>query len=129
MSALLVCLLALTAPSDALPTYQEGKATFYRSGLLERVAARRGIALDGATGYSTFPDCSRLGWRIRVSVLDPRTGRWSGWEWKRVVDCSQPADYARHVRTGLVELSYKDAQRYGYAGEGRTRVRFYAPVR
>jgi hypothetical protein len=128
---LMACLLS-QANSEAvgrIPAYQEGKATYYSPGLMERVARRRGIELDGMSGFATYPDCSYIGGRIWVSVLNPRTRLWSSWSQKRIVDCSQPRDYERHVRTGLIEFSYQDAKRYGYAREGRTRVRFYPPQR
>jgi hypothetical protein len=121
--------LAMMTPLSAGAQYQEGKATYYSPGLLEKVAARRGIALNGMTGFATYPDCSKIGWRMWVSVLNPRTRLWSSWSQKRIVDCSQNVDRERHVRTGLVEFSWEDARRYGYAGEGRTRVRFYPPQR
>lgn len=128
---LMVCLLSGTTDEVAarIPAYQEGKATHYSPGLLERVARRRGIALDGMSGFSTYPDCSYIGGRIWVSVLNPRTRLWSSWSQKRIVDCSQPRDYERHRRTGLIEFSYEEARRYGYLGEGRTRVRYYPPSR
>lgn len=104
--------------------YTVGVAKYYMMGLLGKVAQRRGTDLDGASGFSTYPNCREIGRVLYVSVLDPRTERWSGWHAKRIVDCSQTVDYARHVREGLVELSYDDAVRYGYAGEGKTRIRF-----
>ena len=94
---------------------------------MQRTAAYRGVTLGDNSGFATYPDCRAIGSTIWVSVKDPRTGRWSGWDRKKIVDCSQPPDYARHVREGLVELSYEDARKYGYLGEGRTRVRFYKP--
>ena len=125
-------LLLLAIPNGSTPIgtpdkqhYEEGKATYYGPGTMEGVAAKRGIKLNGASGFSSFPDCREIGNTLMVSVRDPRTGRWSKWESKRIVDCSQPRDYSRHVREGLVELSYRDAVKYGYAYDGRTRIRFY----
>ncbi len=113
------------ATTAATTNYQTGKATFYSPGLIERVAGKRGIGLGPMDGYSTYPDCGKLGQSLSVSVRNPATGRWSAWDRKRIVDCSQPRDYARHIREGLIELSYQDAVRYGYARDGTTRIRFY----
>ncbi|HEY6020212.1 MAG TPA: hypothetical protein VIY48_10010 [Candidatus Paceibacterota bacterium] len=108
------------------PTYyRTGKATFYHAGLMEHVAVIRGVDLGYASGFSTYPDCSRIGGYLEVSVQNPHSGDWSPWSPKRIVDCSQPKDYARHVAEGLVELGYDDAVRYGYASSGFTRIRFY----
>lgn len=104
---------------------REGKATHYSPGLMERVAKVRHIDLGGTTGFATYPSCGALGKVLYVSVQDPRDKHWSPWHTKRVVDCSRPRDYRRHVNEGLVELSYRDAVKYGYVDEGRTRVRFY----
>lgn len=108
-------------------SYITGKCTFYGRGLMEKVAMKRGVKLDGATGYCTYPNCEFIGKTIMVSVLNPVSGKWSGWERKRIVDCSQPKDRARHEAEHLVELSYSDAVKYNYAREGRTKVRFYKP--
>jgi len=105
--------------------YKTGRATYYSSGLMEHVARIRRIKLDGATGFSTYPDCSKIGGVLVVSVLNPHTQRWSAWARKRIVDCSETRDYARHVAEGLVELSYEQALDYGYLSEGHTRIRFY----
>ena len=112
-------------PVPTHPAYQIGRATLYSPGLMESIARGRGIKLDGATGFSTYPDCRKIGGVLVVQVLDPRTNRWSGWDRKRIVDCSQTVDYARHVAEGLVELPYKDAVTYGYSREGHTDIRFY----
>jgi hypothetical protein len=113
---------AYNAPQAA---YEVGVAKFYRAGLLEHVAQYRGVGLDGASGFATYPDCARIGEVLWVSVKNPVSQRWTAWESKRVVDCSEVKDYQRHVREGLVELAYDDAVKYGYAGEGKTSVRFY----
>lgn len=118
----IAALIALTTPS---PRYTEGKATYYSQGVFQRVAAYRGVALAGATGWASYPNCDRIGGLIYVSVLNPRTGAYSGFHSKRIVDCSQVRDYARHVRDGLVELSYEDAIKYGYKSSGKTRIRYY----
>lgn len=118
LSALLVC-------ASIIQTGDVGKATYYRQGLMERVAGYRGIDVAGASGFSTHPDCGNIGRTMMVSVRDPRSGVWSGWERKRIVDCSQAVDYDRHVASGLVELSYEDARKYGYLSEGRSVIRYY----
>lgn len=138
IQAIIVCaLIAASRVSSATPQsthdYHDGKATYYSPGLMEDVAASRGLynkrAYKAGERYATYPDCSRIGGTIYVSVLDPRSEEWSGWSAKKIVDCSQPSDYARHIKEGLIELSYEDAVKYGYSGEGRTRIRFYLPDR
>lgn len=113
------------APQGRRASWEIGKATYYHRGTMERVASYRGLTLEGTTGFSTYPDCEQIGNVLVVSVFNPVDQEWSMWERKRIVDCSQPEDYARHKREGLVELSYEDAGKYGYRGEGRTRIRYY----
>lgn len=105
--------------------YNVGKATYYSSGLMENVARTRGIKKGEADGFATYPDCKQIGNYLMVSVLNPRNGKWSSWHKKRIVDCSEPVDYKRHIAEGLVELSYEQALDYGYLSEGRTSIRFY----
>lgn len=114
-------LLALVTPR---PRYVEGTAKYYSQGTMQRVASYRNIDLGGATGYATYPDCGKLGGLIYVSVLNPRTLVWSAWESKRITDCSQVRDRARHERDKLVELSYEDAIKYGYRSSGKTKLRY-----
>lgn len=118
--------VATTHPATDDPgRYHEGKATFYSPGLMNAVAHKRGIALGGASGYATYPDCREIGNYLQVSVLNPKSGKWSEWSVKRIVDCSRPRDYARHKAEGLVELAYSDAVLYGYNREGHTSIRYY----
>lgn len=118
-------LLALATSS---PRYVEGTVKYYSQGTFERVAAYKNIDLGGASGYASFPDCSRIGGLIYVSVLNPRTSVWSAWHSKRIVDCSQSRDRTRHEAIRLVELSYEDAIKYGYKSAGRTSIRYYLGV-
>lgn len=107
------------------PLYTTGRATFYHRGLMQRVAADRHIAQGNTSGFATYPDCAMLGRVIDVSVFNPNTQQWSAWARKRIVDCSQTRDRARHELEHLVELSYEDAVQYGYKTEGHTLVRYY----
>jgi hypothetical protein len=109
----------------SVPAYNEGRAVYYRQGLMERVAARRGLLLGQGTGFVTHPDCRKIGSYMMVSVWNPVTRSWSAWSKKRIADCSQPRDYARHVAAKQVEFSYADAQKYKFAVNGKTRVRWY----
>jgi hypothetical protein len=113
---------AYNAPQAA---YEVGVAKFYRAGLLERVAAYRGVGLDGTSGFATYPDCARIGEVLWVSVKNPVSQRWTAWESKRVVDCSMPADRKRHEAEGLIEVSWEDAGKYQFRSDGKTAVRFY----
>lgn len=119
---------ALSGPVEPKPfVYHTGRATYYHPGLMEQVARGRGIALNGADGFTTFPDCNYMGLPLWVKVYDPLSQSWGHWSLRRIVDCSQPWDLARHLAEGLVELPYQDAVRYGYVGEGHTAVRWALP--
>lgn len=103
----------------------DGRTVYYRNGLMESVAAGRGLHKGTTSGFAAFPDCDRIGDIIFVSVLNPVSGMWSDWESKTIADCSQPVDRARHEAAHQIELSYQDAIKYGYKGEGHTDVRWF----
>lgn len=70
----------------------------YSEGLMERVAERRGMERAACmVAHPTAPLGTWLLVRGRVTLRC------------RVTDTSQPADRARHIRTGLVELDYTSA--------------------
>lgn len=112
--------LPLQNHSGATPQY--GWAKYYSPGLMARVGAKRGLPYNG--GYLTeVPDCNRLGEYAYIRFARPGTTVYSPAERLLVVDCSTGADHARHVAQGLVtEAPYWIAQKYGFAGEGKTRA-------
>lgn len=111
---------------ESVAVYGIGK--YYGRGTMERVASYRGLQRGATTGFVTHPDCDNIGRTIYVNVYSLKAGGyWYGWEAKTIADCSQPEDYARHVRANQIEFSYEDAQKYGFVGEGRTEVKWYLP--
>jgi hypothetical protein len=118
-------ILPTQAPQPLQARHHTGVAKYYGMGLMQDVARFRGLDMGSTTGFATYPDCERIGEVIWVSVFNPITEEWSEWDNKVIVDCSQPKDYARHKKEGLVELSYEDAGKYGYLTEGRTKIKYY----
>ena len=105
-------------------SYHVGRATYYHPGLMARVARHRGLGLGWAQSYGTNPDCHLIGRYEWTSLWDPVLQRWDPWTSRRIVDCSQPWDLARHLREGLIEVPYQDAVAAHFVGEGRTQVRW-----
>lgn len=105
-----------------------GIAKYYSQGQMRRTATYRGLQSGPETQFVTHPDCDNIGRTIYVNVLVFSGGEhWYGWEAKTIADCSQPEDYARHVKANQIEFSYEDAKKYGFVGEGRTEVKWYLP--
>lgn len=94
--------------------YEHGIVKHYSPGLMERVAAKRGLTLPrGYAGFVSVPDCSLIGKTVWASV------NYGPWERHLVADCSAPQDVARHRREGLVlEVSYREAAMAGFAWDG-----------
>lgn len=82
--------------------WTEGRATMYAPGLMERVAANRGMRT--APCMVAHPQVPIGEWLIirGSSGLILRC---------RVTDTSQPQHRARHIKIGLVELDYASAKR------------------
>lgn len=93
-------------------TPRQGTAKHYSPGVMERVAAKRGLPV--LRRMASVPDCGRIGWWVYATVHG-HTDRYL------VVDCSAPKDRPRHLRTGLViEVNYGSKVAYFPRGEGRT---------
>ena len=140
MSAVISCLLAGLVAASSSPgspvarPAEEGWAVHYEPGLMRevlRVRQRQGLVPYGVRydGLASTTDFANIGKRVWVSLRSPRTGRWSAPLRLLVVDCSAPADRARHIRSGLVvEVDFATARRTGWGwdgrrGEGKARAR------
>ena len=108
----IVCLLpALWTIPTADPTIA-GRATHYSPGLMETVAANRGISLEGHAGGVAL---NRAGDLRRTVWLEWRDGSIEGPF--LVVDCAQRDHFAAREDTRLiVEVDYQTADARGFAG-------------
>jgi hypothetical protein len=80
----------------------DGTAARYSPGLMERVAARRGMATNGCLISSAYYP---IGTELWVFGRNTRALRLC-----TVVDVSHPRDMARHRRTKrLIEIAHEDA--------------------
>jgi len=113
MIAIIVLALLMAALSASGGTV-EGMAKYYRAGKFAEVAHNRGMTLrTDVAGYASVPSCVWLGHIISARVNG------GGWERYQVLDCSGPADRARHIRQGLVlEVDYASAKRNGFVSKG-----------
>jgi hypothetical protein len=130
MAALLSGLL-LSTPSASYASGNEistdstskGYAYFYSPGMFQTVARNRGIKLrSDVDGYAAVPNCSYIGRVLKAGINGHSTERY------QIVDCSAPADRARHVRQGLViEVDYQSAVRNNFSRRGRAPATVYYP--
>lgn len=131
--SLLLLLAALLAPSPAPAEYKidlarplaVGYSWQYRSGLMERVALKRGIPLyKGTIGFVSVPDCRWVGDKVYA-----RIGKETGW-WT-IVDCSNPRHLAaQRLKHLVIEASGRTAIRGGWDyytldGPGHIAARVY----
>jgi len=101
----------------------EGLATYYSPGLMERVAANRGMELRGYAGGVALNPAGDLG---RVVWLE-HEGRIEGPF--LVVDCAQAAHYAKRLaQNRVVEVDWETAQRWAMRGPVPVRVWFQRPI-
>ena len=91
-----------------------GLATYYSPGLMETVAANRGMPLDGYAGGVALNDCEHLGRSV-----------WLEWEDGDiegpflVVDCAQQRHVgARDARGYVAEVDASVAKEHGFYGVG-----------
>ncbi|MEO8286642.1 MAG: hypothetical protein ABI670_09425 [Chloroflexota bacterium] len=113
-----------TRASHAAPTaIIRGHAKYYSPGMFQTVARNRGIKLrSDVSGYAAVPNCNHIGKVIKARINSRDT------ETYQVVDCSAPADRARHIRDGLViEVDYSSAVRNQFANQGRAPASVYYP--
>lgn len=102
----------------------DGKATYYAPGIMERVAANRGLSLENYDGGAVLNDCQHLGRRAWIehggNVIAVR-----------IVDCAQAQHRAERERRGYVaEVSYQQAAAWGgLRGPVDVRVHFRDPRR
>lgn len=117
MSGLAVAMLV--AWMEATPAdYVEGMATYYAPGLMERVAAFRGIDLEGYAGGVALNRAGDLGRSVWVEWVNPATKRTERIGPLKVVDCAQRgAHFEERERANLVvELSFEQGAAWGMLG-------------
>jgi hypothetical protein len=104
---------AIGAP--ATKPLKQGFAVLYSPGVMERVAAHRGLTKPPiAEGMAAVTDCSQIGKIAFASINGGLVERYL------IVDCSHPRDVARHIQQGLViEVDYESAVRNNFHREGR----------
>lgn len=121
MRVLLALLAFLGSAAAHIPAQQQsyapktGIAMFYSPGVMAHVASVRGVHLrTDVDGYAAVPDCHMRDKIALASINGHETERF------QILDCSAPADRARHIRQGLViEVDYASAVRNGIAYRGR----------
>lgn len=130
MTTALISILVCLHPSvRALPALdlagpgQAGIAKFYDRGLVQRVARKRGLALEPHMAALSGPGgCGRIGAHVWASVNGHEAARFL------VVDCSQARDEQRHKAEGLLlEVSYEDALQWFPAGAGKSPAVLWGP--
>lgn len=98
----LIAALVVLAIAGSPPGPIRGYATHYAAGLFEKVRLARALP---PAGCYTSSDWHELGSFVEVRGLRTEVIRRC-----EVADISAPADRARHMRDGLVELDYASAQ-------------------
>ncbi|HKP52873.1 MAG TPA: hypothetical protein VJ183_09495 [Chloroflexia bacterium] len=108
-------------PHAAKPLKQ-GFAVFYSPGVMERVAAHRGLTKPPiAEGMAAVTDCSQIGKIAFASINGGLVERYL------IVDCSHPRDVARHIAQGLViEVDYQSAVRNNFHRDGKAPALLWA---
>jgi len=92
-----------------------GQATYYSDGLMEQVAANRGMDLTGYVGGVALNHPDNLG--DQVWLLWPLEGQLTGPH--LVVDCAAAQHIAeREARGYVVEVDARTARRIGFYGVG-----------
>lgn len=109
---------------DQTDQYQDGLATYYAPGLIERVAKTRGIQRGIAVDFVALNRCNDIGklvWLERDGVV---TGPY------RSVDCAQRGQHQEdRERLGrVVEVSYKQASVWSMIGPIPVRVWYSSPA-
>lgn len=109
-----------TAKNNAME--KRGIAVYYSPGVMERVAANRGLRKPAiADGMASVPDCSQIGKLAFASVNGGLVERYF------IVDCSAPRDVARHLQMGLVlEVDYQSAVRNNFQSNGSAPATVYS---
>lgn len=113
---LVLVLLLLASEAARADPGIEGTAKYYRAGLMEEVAARRGLSLEGFKGGIALMDAQHLG----------RTA-WLQWPGEAVldgaylvVDCAASQHLAARRASGdVVEVGWQTAQERGMRGPVR----------
>ena len=105
---------APAANAKTMGAEKRGIAVYYNPGVMERVAANRGLRKPAiADGMASVPDCSQIGKIAFASVNGGLVERYF------IVDCSAPRDVARHLQMGLVlEVDYQSAVRHNFHRNG-----------
>lgn len=124
-AGLAVLALSLLAWQDATPEeFVDGRATYYRPGLMEEVATNRGLSL---AGYYSGVALNRAGDLGRTVWLTWGSGERTGPH--LVVDCAQAAHFLEREERGyVVEVDAELAGEMEFYGLGPVAVRvWFAP--
>ena len=107
--------VAGTPITESVQPEKSGVAVYYSPGVMERVAAFRGLTRPPiADGMAAVTDCSQIGKIAFASINGGLVERYL------IVDCSQPRDVARHIQQNLViEVDYQSAVRNNFHRDGR----------
>jgi hypothetical protein len=122
----LIAALSLAAALWSTPTSDQaldGRATYYSQGLMEQVAANRGMSLEGYAGGVALNRAADLRRTVWLEYQGDITGPYL------VVDCAQRgAHYEERERRGLIaEVSFEQAGAWHMLGPTDVRVLFSLP--
>jgi hypothetical protein len=120
LSAALAVLSRWAQPSAGL--FEDGLATYYRRGLMEKVAHNRGLDLDGTLGGVALNRCGDLERRVWLQWMPvgPVEGPYL------VVDCAAAPHFADRERLRrVVEVSAEVAERREFYRYGPVPVRVW----
>lgn len=129
MSALASVGMAMVAALWTVPTgevWLDGSATHYSAGLMGKVAANRGMSLDGYVGGVALNRAGDLGRKVWIEWTEgPFEGVTDGPF--LVVDCARRgADYQARIGAGyVIEVSEGWAMRREFAWVGPVKVRVW----
>lgn len=117
---LLLLLLAWYTPTPE--PYLEGKATYYRAGLMEQVAQTNGYDLSGYKGGVAPNRMADKGREVWIEVEGRLYGPFLA------VDCAAQHDYQTREDKGLIiEVDYQWAMRWHMKGPIPVTVYFFNP--
>lgn len=115
MTAILAAALLTSWPQPTDATSIQGKATYYRDGLMQEVLDYRGLGFADGVALNRAGDLGRVVWLQwgDGSIDGPFV----------VADCAQRAHYIGRKELGrVVEVSAKVAKEKGFYGVGPVRV-------
>ncbi len=118
---ILLLLAAFVPEAHASSTERHGIAVYYSPGVMERVAAYRGLTKPLiADGLAAVTDCAQIGKIAFASINGGLIERYL------IVDCAQTRDRDRQIRAGLViEVDYQSAVRNKFNRDGRAQAVVY----